>query len=484
MAAWGDLQDRDRAGDTGAMRRSGQGPLGLATVLLAGFGLVVWATACNTECVFDTDCEGALVCGNGRCVSAATDDLALRLCSTGADCSPRERCRAGLCELRAPTCTSHDDCPTGEICEDGSCQPAGTNGGSCPTPPPPDPCEGHTGECPCIAGNYRFLPSPATCPGMTNAAVTILQNGCNIALVFGNNTLNGSISPDGTVNLLGDVLICEGSREAGSLAIELNCSGCIIDLEPFLPPPPSVEIPAGTFMMGTDDASAPAHEKPLHPVNLSCFRIDAIEITNRLYHQCAHQPHDSNAVLCGLPIGMADASDLLHSSRVDRPVRNVRYADAQRFCEYLGGRLPTEAQWEKAARGSADARAFPWGDDPEDGLTHCAYDSFADCPNPAVVSATHLSNPSPYGVFNMAGNVRNWTRDAWSETPYAGRDGFLITDPEGPDPSGNQRRVVRGGSYLTPVDDARVHARSYGHLTPEDDEELLDVGFRCVRERR
>ncbi len=211
------------------------------------------------------------------------------------------------------------------------------------------------------------------------------------------------------------------------------------------PGPQMIEIPAAELPMGCAPARDPAcaaTEQPVHAVAVERFRIDRDEVTARAYAAC---------VAAGRCTAAPRAARLEHP---DRPVGDVTWAQARAFCAWRQARLPTEAEWELAARGT-DGRIYPWGDDEPT----CERAWTAACgAEPADVGGRTLGS-SPYGVRDMAGNVDEWVRDEY--VAYGGGE-----------PSGE--RVARGGAY-----DA-WHSRSTARnaLRPEHHDALL--GFRCA----
>ena len=229
-------------------------------------------------------------------------------------------------------------------------------------------------------------------------------------------------------------------------------------------PMEAVEIPEGDFMMGSpaDDELAYDDEFPQHPVTLGVYHIGRYEVTNRQYAQCV------KAGVCSRPSSRMDDPE-----RRDHPVVDASWYDAQTFCawQWRGGRLPTEAEWEKAARGGLEGASYPypWGDeDPacDRGAKNGA--QFADCGGETVPVGSF--SPNGYGLYDIAGNVWEWTSSLWDEYPYDPDDGRESRDSL-------ESRVLRGGSWYSGYDFLRVAVRS--HLFPD----LRDSGngFRCAR---
>ncbi|WP_026370080.1 formylglycine-generating enzyme family protein [Kallotenue papyrolyticum] len=256
--------------------------------------------------------------------------------------------------------------------------------------------------------------------------------------------------------------------------------------------PPLIVIPAGPFRMGTPDAQRSAlaqryggtresyaDESPQHEVWVERFLIAQTPVTNALY---ALFQHDSGDVA-------PRAAPPTH------PVVDVSWHEAQRFCAWLRQltgqpfRLPTEAEWEKAARGT-DGRAFPWGDrfDPARCNTR---ESGIGTTTPVDHYPT---GASPYGVLDLAGNVYEWTQSLQAPYPYRAEDGrngmeplhttasrrllqrLLHRAPEHAPPPLEQRRIIRGGCYVNPEGFARCACR----LRLDPAQRTPFVGFRLA----
>lgn len=238
-------------------------------------------------------------------------------------------------------------------------------------------------------------------------------------------------------------------------------------------------VPAGEFLMGSPDSDALAapDELPQHRVYLDAFYIDRTEITNRRYAECVAAgyclpPKDNSS--------WSQASYYNNPAFADYPVIKVDWYQAENYCKWRGGQLPTEAQWEKAARG-ADGRFFPWGNAFDSKkLNFCdrncefvwaeaeADDGFGD----TAPVGSYPAGASPYGLLDMAGNVWEWVQD-WYFIDYYLLQGAWM-NPTGP-PAG-QARVLRGGSWYSYGIDARTALR-YGEIPAGV---YSSVGFRCV----
>jgi len=235
-----------------------------------------------------------------------------------------------------------------------------------------------------------------------------------------------------------------------------------------------IRIPAGEFQMGSDpqkDSQAQTDEQPLHPVFLDEYWIDQTEVTNAMYKKCV------DAGICVEPRSFASATQpdyYTNPAFANYPVINVTWNYAATYCNWAGRRLPTEAEWEKAARG-LDQRIYPWGSDmaPTCNRTSAASDRLANFDGCAkdTTAVTDYNGLSYYGLYGMAGNVQEWVQDWYDPVYYQPSP---ISNPIGPG-SGSQR-VLRGGSFGVPKINIRSAARKY--LEPNRAENT--IGFRCA----
>ena len=194
-----------------------------------------------------------------------------------------------------------------------------------------------------------------------------------------------------------------------------------------------VYVPEGTFTMGSDDGRD--NEKPVREVYLDAYWIDKYEVSNAQYKICVDAgsctaPHERKSWTRPSYYGNDEYNNY--------PVIYVDWHQASAYCEWAGGRLPTEAEWEKAARGT-DGRKYPWGDDrPTTELAN--YDENV---GDTTAVDSYPAGVSPYGAYNMAGNVWEWVNDWWSDR----YDTSVTRNPKGPE--NGDSRVFRGGSWCS-----------------------------------
>jgi formylglycine-generating enzyme required for sulfatase activity len=218
-------------------------------------------------------------------------------------------------------------------------------------------------------------------------------------------------------------------------------------------------VPAGEFTMGSDNGRA--NEKPVHKVTLDAFWIDQTEVTNKMYALCVE------AEVCWQPINESSYSHTSYYGNGDYDNFPVVYVDwnmAKAYCEWAERRLPTEAEWEKAARGD-NARIYPWGNEaPNDSLLNY---------NSTVGDTTEVgkypTGASPYGALDMLGNVDEWVSSLYQPYPY-------INNVKHEDLIASGERVIRGGAWTNHADQIRSSIRvgvfSFGSG--------FGSGFRCA----
>jgi formylglycine-generating enzyme required for sulfatase activity len=228
------------------------------------------------------------------------------------------------------------------------------------------------------------------------------------------------------------------------------------------PPAGMALIPAGEFVMGMEDGLPDA--RPPHRLYLSSFWIDQQGVTNGQYRACVEGGG------C-LPPKVRDSFDDTQQSQ--RPVTNVTWTQARGYCHWVGKRLPTEAEWEKAARG-IDGRRYPWGNSDE--IIHRSRLKMSDgkaFANGVDAAGTSSTATSPYGVSGMIGLVSEWVKDWYAED-------FYRTSPPR-DPQGPLRgtfRVLRGGSWMERPVELRTGYRAWDEMTYWGP----TLGFRCAND--
>ncbi len=213
-----------------------------------------------------------------------------------------------------------------------------------------------------------------------------------------------------------------------------------------------VYVPAGSFLMGSEDSAAYTDEMPEHLVTLEGYWIYKYEVTNVQYQAC-------------IKAGRCKGGEYEYDFNDDSPGSlAANWNQAVVYCKWAGGQLPTEAEWEKAARGT-DGRTYPWGETiPNHDLAQFGGGTIM------VPVGSFPEGASPYGALDMAGNVWEWVADWYDENYY---ETSPSENPEGPD--SGEFRVLRGGSWTNYGSDLRVTFR-YGYLPDEKD---TSFGFRC-----
>lgn len=218
-----------------------------------------------------------------------------------------------------------------------------------------------------------------------------------------------------------------------------------------------VRIPAGTFVMG--EKQGDDDEEPVHNVFLNEYWISGYEITNEQYQMCVA------AGACSCMLNQP-------ADQAQHPVVRLTWNEANEFCVWIGGRLPSEAEWEKAARGGLVGALYPWGDD-EVSCDQNAKNGaqFGYCSGELLTVGSFP--PNGYGVYDMAGNAWEWVADWYDKDYYRNSS---ETNPTGP--ADGKYKVIRGGGWNYTVYGLRVAYRSVSY----PDSKANFIGFRCVRE--
>jgi formylglycine-generating enzyme required for sulfatase activity len=256
--------------------------------------------------------------------------------------------------------------------------------------------------------------------------------------------------------------------------------------------PETVLIPAGEFMMGTDEGGE--DERPVHPVALDAFHIGVHPVTagqySRFLRETGHRPpavyelplivvnggREREQAFRALAAPYAWSDGTPQESRLDHPVALVKWEDAAAYCTWLSAitghpvRLPTEAEWECAARGGAEGRRYPWGDTID--ISRANYLADPSHRDRAGTTPVRIYGPNPLGLYDAIGNVWEWVLD-WYDRDFYARS--PRRNPRGP--GLGAMRIVRGGGW--PTSEPRMLTCSYRHKVPPDTYSY-SIGFRIA----
>lgn len=222
-----------------------------------------------------------------------------------------------------------------------------------------------------------------------------------------------------------------------------------------------LRLPGGRFMMGSSNPRAPANERPPRAVNITPFWIDRTEVTVGAYRACV------DAGACARPT-RASAACTFDANDPELPISCVHWRDADAYCRFAGKRLPTEREWEYAARGNY-ATPFPWGVFPTcaNSVTLISEVSARSCAQRPSRVGSHPGGASTFGVQDLSGNVEEWTAD-W----------YVESLGPGPAPRSGAAHVLRGGGWLSTPSMSRTTSRNWGSAV----EAGPNVGFRCAKD--
>ena len=221
-------------------------------------------------------------------------------------------------------------------------------------------------------------------------------------------------------------------------------------------------IPQGEFLMGASkyDRDLETNEVPHHRVTLDAYWISQTQVTNAMFNQCVA------AGACQYSAGHEINPRYLDPAYSDHPVVYVTWQEAMNYCTWSGGRLPTEAEWEKAARGT-DGRKFAWGNDSAAPELVNANNSVGD----TIPAGLYSQGASPYGVLDLGGNVREWVWD-WYDPYY-----YQYSPEDNPTgPVEGEKKVLKGASFS----DIYRFTRSANRLAHDPTSPGANRGFRCV----
>ena len=338
-------------------------------------------------------------------------------------------------------------------------------------------CDDGNGETePCVYGQESCLVCDENCevvPGITSYCGDSTINGSE-ACDDGNNSEDGngctgncscSSGFVGAGCAYSDATTCSGHGSV-SVSGECTCDGgwegsdCSQEVTV---PAGMVEVPAGAFMMGCNtvvDNECGSGESPYHEITLDSFFIDIHEVTAGEYKACV------DAGACSYN-GATSTYHTYNNSLDTHPINYVNWAEATTYCTWKGKRLPTEAEWEKASRGT-DGRKYPWGNE----TASCSYAVMSGCGGDTQPVGSIPAGASPYGAMDMSGNVWEWVNDWYASDYYS-------TSPSAnpPGPESGSSRVLRGGSINISADYLRSSSRFGNHSSYRS----YSRGFRCAQ---
>jgi formylglycine-generating enzyme required for sulfatase activity len=417
-------------------------------------GEICQTFACVPGCRRDSDCDsGHCLVAEFRCVQClGLDDCALgSLCLEYAcvvGCRDARDCPAGLqCDPAlgphgtCVQCLGNTDCSASERCVDGLCQFYCSSDASCAPPSPA--CDTSRGVC-------------VACTSSTHcAAGTICLEQACVPGCVNDRDCPGGMFCEPSLGEHGSCVQCLRDQDCGTgFACEQN--RCVLQGSDM------IRLPGTVFNRGSPDGVGEPDERPMKAIGLPTYYLDRAEVTNAQYRACVQ------AGVCSAP---SDPTAYDAPSHADHPVVFVTYQQATNFCGWVGKGLPTEARWERAARGDgALDRTYPWGDQ----APNCSRAVYTGCqtPDATMPVGSKPSGATPEGALDLAGNVWEWCYDRYSETYYT--DSSVAYDPVGP--LEGSMRVVRGGAFNS----LPAALRSANRASRDPGLGYEDVGFRCA----
>jgi formylglycine-generating enzyme required for sulfatase activity len=297
-----------------------------------------------------------------------------------------------------------------------------------------------------------------------------MKDGTSTSVVQGDVRYSYSSSPDGHTETFAASPVSMGARRAAA-ATAPSASAAPTASAAAAAPPGMILIPAGTFTMGSDDGKP--FERPARRVTITKpFHIDRLEVTAGEYQQCVSAGSCTPSSIHGpsaTPESIATQSGLCTArdpAKANYPINCIDRSQAEAYCKFAGKRLPTEAEWEYAARGT-DGRVFPWGAK----ANGCTEAIIGGCLKGPGVAGSHPAGASPFGALDMAGNVWEWVSDTWTDNPAS----LGTTDPRAP--PGGALGVLRGGSW----DFSAPSAQTFSRLKFSAASGHVSTGVRCAK---
>ena len=423
----------------------------------------------SLACDDGSACTSADKCTNGLCIGVP------KVCSDGIFCTS-DACVDGNCVYLASdvTCNDGDACTSGDACSGGACTGSASvicnDNNGCTY----DSCNPTTG--------CKFFPTTDTCD---DGNVCTSNDACASGTCSGTpyNCDDGNACTTETCVPGGDLPSCDTKKvedgTACSAATVCEAGVCVSGASPG----GMVSLTGGTFNMG--NASIGSYEVPVHEVTLSAFELDAHEVTVLEYatfyagladdKKCTTQ--NNGSLTCARPGTVQDCNWNV-DGRTNHPITCVDWYMAKAYCDWAGKRLPTEAEWEYAARNQGQDVAFPWGNE----APSCSYAILADPTNGCGQNSTSpvaslAAGKSAQGLYDMAGNVMEWCADTFAAYTADAQ----VNPLHGAGATGFSMRVVRGSMWKTSASDLGAVNAAYRDQASDNLLYYSMVGFRCAK---